>query len=241
MVHEGSNRMNFFQYSGPSCRVQSAAGAKVMSPDHYGAELGRAQKGLRALVAARASNIQSGIQSLESYPPAGPLRTPAEKTKTPKGSDPPPEHRLGGGAIGRPRAPVAGLPVLRGLEHRVVAAPETLSTAYRAQQEEPQKVFLEKIAGAGAVALKTATAFTAKLTGSHILSQSQPARKASLYILTKHGALQSVSHAPADPPARLPGRCVRLRQPVTCKAGCTRANVRGLALEGGALTPERGS
>ena len=32
MVHEGSKRMNLFQYSGPSCRAQSASGSKVMPP-----------------------------------------------------------------------------------------------------------------------------------------------------------------------------------------------------------------
>jgi hypothetical protein len=79
-----------------------------------------------------------------------------------------PAPRLGGGAVGGPRPSVARPPLLRGLEHRVVAAPETLSTAYRAEQCQPQKVSFEKVAGAGAVALKTAAVLTSKLTGSHI-------------------------------------------------------------------------
>jgi hypothetical protein len=79
-----------------------------------------------------------------------------------------PDQRLGGGAVGGSRPPVTGCPVLRGLEHRVIGAPETQSTAYRAEQYEPQKVFLEEIAGAGAVALKAAAMLTSKLTGSHI-------------------------------------------------------------------------
>jgi hypothetical protein len=54
------------------------------------------------------------------------------------------------------------------LEYRVIGAAETLSTAYRAEQNEPQKILLEKIARAGAVALQAAAVLTSKLTGSHI-------------------------------------------------------------------------
>jgi hypothetical protein len=60
------------------------------------------------------------------------------------------------------------------------------------------------------------------------LSHSQPAREASLYILTKHSALQNVSHGLADRRPK-PGAAPSAR--ATCKAGGTRANVRDLALE----------
>jgi hypothetical protein len=167
MVHEGSKRMNLFQYSGPSCRAQSASGSKVMSPI-VGSGRCSSGKSLGAWRALGRSCFQysSRIRDVESSGLASPLRL-GEKTKRQSGADPP-DPGLSGCAIGLIGSPVAGCPLLRGLKHRVVAAPETLSTAYRAEQKEPQKVSLEKIAGAGAVALKTAAVLASKLTGSHI-------------------------------------------------------------------------
>jgi hypothetical protein len=169
MVHEGSNRMNRFQYSGPSCRAQSASDPKVMGPCHDGPTWSR-QNGFDALMRALGGSCfqySSCIRSVES-PKAGEPSSNARGEKQKGNRRDLPDQRLGGGAVGGPRPSVSGSPVLRGLEYRVIGAPETLSTAYRAEQNEPQKVLLEKIAGAGAVALQAAAVLTSKLTGSHI-------------------------------------------------------------------------
>jgi hypothetical protein len=167
MVHEGSKRMNLFQYSGPSCGAQSASGSKVLP-----LILGPAET-----LAPRVSwpSPRSAVRVFNTLAASETWNRPrrrvfygsGRKPKRQSGGDLP-DRGLSGRAIGLIRSPVAGSPVLRGLKHRVVAAPETLSTAYRAEQQEPQKVSLEKIAGARAVALKAATVLTSKLTGSHI-------------------------------------------------------------------------
>jgi hypothetical protein len=166
-------RMNRFQYSGPTCRAQSASDpasdSKVMGPCHDRPTWSR-QNRVDALMRALGGSCfqySSCIRSVES-PKAGEPSSNARGEKQKGNRRDLPDQRLGGGAAGGSRPPVTGCPVLRGLEHRVIGATETLSTAYRAEQYEPQKVFLEEIAGAGAVALKAATVLTSKLTGSHI-------------------------------------------------------------------------
>jgi hypothetical protein len=74
----------------------------------------------------------SRIRDVELPAPASLLRV-GKKTKKAIGGDPP-DRRLSGRTIGLVRSPVAGSPFLCGLKHRVVAAPETLSTAYRTEQ-----------------------------------------------------------------------------------------------------------
>jgi hypothetical protein len=96
MVHEGSNRMNLFQYSGPSCRAQSASGSKVMSPGQEEPIWVARPKGLGALRAhwaVRVFKYSRCIRDLESSRPASPLQTLAEKTKKEIGETRPTQAR----------------------------------------------------------------------------------------------------------------------------------------------------
>jgi hypothetical protein len=89
MVHEGSQRMNLFQYSGPSCRAQSASGSKVMPPI-LGSGRYRSGKSLGAWCALGRSCFQcsSRIRDVESSGLASLLRL-GERTKRQSGGDPP--------------------------------------------------------------------------------------------------------------------------------------------------------
>src|ERR1700733_10363937 len=81
MVHEGSKRMNLFQYSGPSCGAQSASGSKVLPLILRPAETART-KSLMAWPALGGSCFQdsSRIRDVESSAPASLLGL-GEKTK----------------------------------------------------------------------------------------------------------------------------------------------------------------
>jgi hypothetical protein len=206
MVHEGSKRMNLLQYSGPSCRAQSASGSKVLPLILGPAETART-KSLGAWRALGGSCFQysSHIRDVESSAPASLLRARGENQKgnrrpaQPRAKRPRywPYQVPGRGVPGPARVETQGGSCAGNTVHSVpggiIGAAEGIS---------------RKNCGSGSGSPQSRHSAYIETDRFAYLIHSQPAREASPYILPKGSALQNVSYAPADQPVhslRSPG------------------------------------